>query len=288
MFLPSVGLLGLLGNIGAIFILLRPEMKSTFHHTLIALAAVDILFIVILIVDSRNFDMDLNNQAFIILFPYVWNPLKNILMTFETFLMMSITTERYLAIRRPLEYRLGRVRYSSSMHLATYILPALLLSIILNIPKFFETELVTRKVRDEVLYDYNITALRLHPDYILYYTHWTRLLATGIIPLLYLLMGNALIAQTLRRNNTSRNTGSPRGAAPGGARAAPEAQGRLRIHSNSKHTDNSQSQSLLMAIVLVYLVCNTPRLVINMAEYFLQEDIGDSIKRCAKEPDWLR
>ena len=43
-----------------------------------------------------------------------------------------------------------------------------------------------------------------------------------------------------------------------------------------------------MAIVLVYLVCNTPRLVINMAEYFLQEDIGDSIKRCQKEPDWLR
>ena len=28
--------------IGAILILLRPEMKSTFHHTLIALAIVDI------------------------------------------------------------------------------------------------------------------------------------------------------------------------------------------------------------------------------------------------------
>ena len=44
------------------------------------------------------------------LFPYVWNPFKNILMTFETFLMMSITTERYLAIKNPLEYRLGKVR----------------------------------------------------------------------------------------------------------------------------------------------------------------------------------
>ena len=63
-----------------------------------------------------------------------------------------------------------------------------------------------KKVRGEVLYDYNITALRLHPDYILYYTHWTRLLATGIIPLLYLLMGNVLIAQTLRKNNTHTPT----------------------------------------------------------------------------------
>ena len=58
---------------------------------------------------SQNLDLDLKNQTFIFLFPYVWNPFKNILMTFETFLMMSITTERYLATRSPLEYRMGRV-----------------------------------------------------------------------------------------------------------------------------------------------------------------------------------
>ena len=40
-------------NIGAILILLRPEMKSTFHHTLIALAIVDILFLLTLIIDSQ-------------------------------------------------------------------------------------------------------------------------------------------------------------------------------------------------------------------------------------------
>ena len=38
---------------GAILILLRPEMKSTFHHTLIALAIVDILFLLTLIIDSQ-------------------------------------------------------------------------------------------------------------------------------------------------------------------------------------------------------------------------------------------
>ena len=31
---------------------------------------------------------------------------------------------------------------SSSLHLATYIIPALILSILLNIPKFLEAELV--------------------------------------------------------------------------------------------------------------------------------------------------
>ena len=41
---------------GAILILLRPEMKSTFHHTLIALAIVDILFLGTLIIDSQVAD----------------------------------------------------------------------------------------------------------------------------------------------------------------------------------------------------------------------------------------
>ena len=80
-------------------------MKSNFHHTLITLAIVDIIFLAVIIVDTKRFDLDLDNQLFIMLFPYVWNPLKNILMNFEAFLMMSISTERCLAIRKPLEYR---------------------------------------------------------------------------------------------------------------------------------------------------------------------------------------
>ena len=38
----------------------------------------------------QRWDLDINNQIFIMLFPYVWNPFKNILMTFETFLMVRI------------------------------------------------------------------------------------------------------------------------------------------------------------------------------------------------------
>ena len=38
----------------------------------------------------QRWDLDINNQIFIVLFPYVWNPFKNILMTFKKFLMVSI------------------------------------------------------------------------------------------------------------------------------------------------------------------------------------------------------
>ena len=97
--MPVVAIVGMIGNLAAILILLRPEMKSTFHHSLITLAVVDILFVVTLLVDIQRFDLNIENQTFILFVPYFWNPFKNILMTFETFLMVSITTERYLAIR---------------------------------------------------------------------------------------------------------------------------------------------------------------------------------------------
>ena len=65
---------------------------------------------------------------------------------------------------------------------------ALGISVLLNIPKFFEAE-------TSVSYEINasgenvtntrigISDIRIHPSYITYYTMWTRLLATGIFPL---------------------------------------------------------------------------------------------------------
>ena len=61
----------------------------------------------------------------------------------------------------------------------SYVLPSLLLSITLNVPKFFEARLVTIEVEDEnqtivEIIDYDVTELRLDPDYIYYYIHWIR------------------------------------------------------------------------------------------------------------------
>ena len=74
-------------------------MKSNFHQSILTLAIIDLLFVVILIVDSFSLDLDLKNQTYILLFPYIWNPLKNILLCSETYLIMSIALERFLAIR---------------------------------------------------------------------------------------------------------------------------------------------------------------------------------------------
>ena len=69
--IPIVSVLGLVGNSGAILILLRPEMKSTFHQTLVTLAVIENFFLITLITDHL---VDNQNQVYVILLPYFWNP----------------------------------------------------------------------------------------------------------------------------------------------------------------------------------------------------------------------
>ena len=97
-----VGSVGLVGNLAAIVVLSHPDMKSTFHQSLITLAVFEIMFLILIICDHAA---DIQSEVYVVMFPHLLYPLKNILMSFEAFLMMSISTERCLAIRRPLKYR---------------------------------------------------------------------------------------------------------------------------------------------------------------------------------------
>ena len=144
--IPMVGSIGIVGNIGAIVLLKLEEVKSTFHQSLLMLSILDIMFLACIISDHS---MNLNSQIYIYLFPYIINPMKSILMSWETFLMMSIATERFLAVYKPIRYRGHKLRRSQNWHWISFILPSFLLSIVLNLPKFFETELVYSVIEDE-------------------------------------------------------------------------------------------------------------------------------------------
>ena len=155
-------------------------MRSNFNQLLVALAALDIAYVGACIWDYSFVKVfNFHPTTYTYIFPYIWYPMKNILMSWTTFLTMGLATERYLAVCRPLLYRSLEVTYSSGARVMTYFLPSMIFSIILNIPKFMEAQLVTVMVMDannqtsEVMM-YNVTSLRMDPNYMYYYIHWTR------------------------------------------------------------------------------------------------------------------
>ena len=179
-------------------------MKSTFHQTLITLAVIENLFLLTILTDHA---VDPDNQVYIIMLPYFWNPVKNILLCWEMFLIMSISTERCMAVRNPLAYRMQKMKYSSATHLAVYIFPSGFMALIINIPKFLETEFVTKEIIQDdnttsIVYDYNTTSLRLDPDYIFYYIHCKRFAFTGILPFVFLTCMNFLIYRKMREKRS--------------------------------------------------------------------------------------
>jgi hypothetical protein len=253
--IPIIGCLGLIGNLTAMGVLRSPQLKSTtFHQSLITLAICDILFLFFILADLA---VDVQHVIYIYMFPFFWNPLKNIVMTWETFLTMSIATERFLAVCWPILYRRHKLRTSSFIHLLNFILPGLVLAILINIPKFLEVKLVDRK--DTV--DFQATQLRMDETYIFYYTHWTRLLATGVIPFLYLVIINTIIIIKIREGRIQS----------------------LKLRQNIKKPQDpslvpvkpasSYLSLTLTGLVLVYLICNLPRLILNLVEYHLISEI---------------
>ena len=88
-------------------------------------------------------------------------------------------TIRYTAVCHPFYYRDVVLATSVNCRVAKYVIPVIVTAVIINIPKFFETELIyisqngtefneSALVNDEALYTltYDVTDLRKDPDYI--------------------------------------------------------------------------------------------------------------------------
>jgi len=325
--MPSVGAVGVLGNLISILVLALTDDKTTFKHSLITLAIINVLFLAIIIADHC---IDVNSTTYILLFPHFMNPMKNIAVNSESFLIMAIALERLLVVWKPIRYRVGILRRSRRIHSLVFIVPPIIISFLINIPKFFETELVYFNVTNkfgnqDYLLDYRVTALRDDPDYIYYYIHWFRNLFTGIIPIIFLVIINTTIyvllpsssqahyttitfrrsqdgdsehslmepsrrRSMLSRNSSDREVGDRRSVDVLLENLASQELIRTRQPSfRIQRRQTNYSALTLTSIVIMYIICNIPRLVLNLAEHLLQDEMRDNMDRCGckKEPKWF-
>ena len=268
------GCLGVLGNIISLRVLSQPKLRDCFHQLLLALACFDTLYIVIGGINYTFKAFDADSNAYTIAFPYIIYPITNIGLCGTIFMTVAISTERFLGICYPLHLP------PKNRKSWFYILPVLILSIVVNVPKFFEAEiewLYNDRGNETLLYNYTDTLIILpsnmssgeyHPhhieewspayrptelrkdsSYIKFYITYFRLFSTAIIPLIALVTINSRILCELKKIK-SKTFGSQR-----------------------KMWRELNMFLVLLCIVVTFICCNTPRVIVDIWEFSHVESI---------------
>ncbi|XP_023345153.1 FMRFamide receptor [Eurytemora carolleeae] len=152
--LTFFGIFGIIGNIISVIILSRQSTSSSFNSLLIALEAFDTIFILFTIMDyslARVFAWPWKHDSVVWLYliPRFSYPLNNTSYCCSIFVTVAIAWERYLAVCHPNHYRTMTLTYSTKLRVFWYLVPVVLLSVLLNVPKFLETEYYYTSTKEE-------------------------------------------------------------------------------------------------------------------------------------------
>ncbi len=97
-----------------------------------------------------------------------------------------------------------------------------------------------------------VSALREDPDYIRFYINWTRLVTTGLVPMAALIFFNWNIFRGIRMTHE-----------------------RTRMRNKQKASEMNLA-AILICIVIVFIICHSPRIMLNVHEFFML----DNMLRC--------
>jgi len=268
----TVALIGILLNILFSYVLSQKQLRNVFNSLLIALAVFDTFYLVFDMIDSFRRQYELVSEVHVFLFPKFLYPFRTIMFCSSIFMTVSISLERYIAVTDPISLHL-EVRNDKEAQVKRflrYLVPVLVLSIIVNIPKFFEA---TANYNDSTKsLQIDVTSLRRNPDYIFYYIGITRIIVTLIVPFTMVIYLNAKTYKIIyiRRNHQ-------KGLSAKTEHLNNEENGNpliLRRHIASQKEKHSSEEKLFVifsSISLLFLVCHLPRFILYLDEAIFQK-----------------
>ena len=143
----------------------RKEMRNSFNALIVVLTVVDSLLCLFLMTDftfARAFQ--LHTVIYIFMYPWFIYPLTNTMLSASILMTVVLALERYIAVCHPLFHRDLVHTHSITKRVTFYTVPVVIVSFLINIPKFFETETVTRETQNEdgnmTTYTIDVTELR--------------------------------------------------------------------------------------------------------------------------------
>ena len=246
--------IGIIANTLTIIVLKQAKFKSCFYQLLFALSCFDTLFIIFGGINYANRAFDASNILFIILFPFLIHPLTHIGMSCSIFMTLAISIERFLGICFPLKFP------TQTRKAWFYIAPVTIISIGINIPRFFDAVLVWE---EEFPY-YVATPFRTSEPYIRMYQTYFNISFTAIMPLLTMLYLNIRIIFKIRNVQIKR------------------------FRSKEKMQKEANIFYILLSVVSTFFILYCPRIVVDIFEFLhIEEIISCNKKRGHFQPTKL-
>ena len=242
---------GFTGNTLSMICLWRDKSKTATPFLLVSLEVADTLFLVTVLLLRVITSIHTFTGWFIPImhiFPYFGAyiyPCALIAETATVYLTLLVTVNRYISVCRPYEAS----SLCSVQHARRHVVLVCLFSIIYNLPRFFEYQVVliiedTRSHLRPV-----VTDLGKNPIYNIVYSNALYFIVMFLIPLVLLILLNYKLILALRRTKKKR------------------AQLISSVDANSKSEDDITL--VLIVVVVVFVVCQTPALVTQGLVSFL-------------------
>jgi hypothetical protein len=290
-----IGFGGISINILAICIILKSELRfSFFYWLLICLEVFDTSFLLCCVLEAFRKHIGstvIHNYVFaVFLFPF-----KSVVMLCSIYITIALSVERYNALVHPVSHRRLQRNPSRSVvevNIQSYykrlfknLGPIIIFSVLFYIPRFFEVE---AKVNmdgcfDEKMnttnncsieYSLKATDLRKNEAYVLWYINILNLIVTCVLPIISIIYLNCKVYFGLKRYMKRKPSIQM-------LKIPIDMKERINNERKEKRTkimsDKIQQTMTLFGIIIVFCVCHTLRVIMNIEEMIHSEDINYSI-----------
>lgn len=271
---PTVVILGVVGNVLNMAVLTQRWMKSSTNFYLSALAFFDITYLLCCLYLSLKHYKVVNEAPWYIYtrLPFV-RPLTDVCSNSAVWLTVTFTVERYIGVCHPMKGK----RWCTPQRAKYMIIIVCFAAAIITFPEFFawrpvdKVDLVDNQTVSTLEAGYTLFAL--HPAYSVGYNYVCQALFT-FLPLLLLLFFNILLIRAVMRATRRRES--------------------LAIVQNDRQERHQREQIkitvMLISVVIVFLFCQLPQASMNVIIATLTqrgELVGSRRIRCVITNNYL-
>ena len=240
-----VGVSGLVLNITGIHTIRNiPRRCKLFNNLIICLLSFDSW----ILITAPFFFFGLKHEHFKCkicawLVPYWSIPCGHMALHGAVIMTLAISHERYLAVRDPLHHNQALITdEAQKKQLLVYLIPTLILVIFVNIPRFFDFEIITNSSTSTL--NLSLTDQICNTYYIIFYETILSNIMFGIVPFFSLIFLGYKTYKAFKKHNSQRAEIF---------NEETDKRGRMQERQMAK---------VMTSLVITFLVCHSPRIAL--------------------------